>query len=233
MDGMHRGVVTVLTTAFVAVAALLAGRAALDTRAGTEALSARERLLWLAGAAQAAGGDGGGGRYSRIHLQRTARSVRIDSERWRGPDGSGRLAERRLGTPGAPVVRTDYPPGSLRLRTGEPFPTDPAALVTALTRGQPGDGPTAVVTGLLDTIGIRYLDRAERAATLRALAGLPGLAFAGAGPHGLEFTVAVGDERLRLDVDGATGEVTGWEWGDAERVEILGRARADGLAPGD
>ena len=228
---MHRsmiGAVAVLLTA----AALLAGRAAEDATTG--GLTARDRLLWLAAAAGPADGDGGAGRYSRIRLQRQVRTVRTDSERWRGPDGSGRLAERRLGSPGAPVVRTDYPPGSLRLRTGEPFPADPAALVAALTRGQPGDGPAAVVTGLLDTIGIRYLDRAERATTLRAIAGLPGLVYAGPDPLGLAFTLAVGDERLRLVVDGRTGEVTEWQYGGgAERVVILERARVTGLAAGD
>jgi hypothetical protein len=178
--------------------------------------SPRERLLLLARAAGPAAGDVSTGRYSRIRLVRWVRTgavvARFDSERWRAADGSGRLAELRLDAPGAPVSRIDYPPGGL--------PLHPA---------RPGDGPTAVATSLLDTIGVRYLDRAERAAALRTLAGLPGLAYAGLTESGLAFTLPAGDAPLTIRVSPATGEVTGWQYGDAERVEVLARDRVASL----
>ncbi|WP_426503912.1 hypothetical protein ACPPVO_40690 [Dactylosporangium sp. McL0621] len=173
---------------------------------------ARERLLLLAAAAGPAAGDTSIGRYSRIQLRRWVRTgtrvTRFDSERWRAADGSGRLAERRLDPPGTAATRTDFPPGGLPLR--------PAG---------PGGDPAAVVTSLLDMIGIRYLDRAERAAVLRTVAGLPGLAVAGR-----TFTLPAGEGRLALDVDPATGEIVAWQYDDAVRVEVLRRDRVPDLS---
>jgi hypothetical protein len=231
------------------VALLLAAAAVLTARSFTAtggpprtgpALSPRDRLLLLADVAGPAVGDASAGRYSRIHIRRWVRTgdrfARWDSERWRAPDGSGRLAERRLdsvatlaepfpaaglNTAGAPSIRTDYPAGSLRLRVGEPFPATAGALLAAFG----GEGPTAVTAGLLDSIGIRYLDRAERAAVLRVFAGLPGLTFVGAGALGLGFGLDLPGVRLRLLVDAVTGEVVGWQHGDAERVLVLDRTR--------
>ncbi|MGI5242584.1 hypothetical protein [Dactylosporangium sp. CA-139066] len=149
-----------------------------------------------------------------MHLRRWVGPTPIDSERWRAPDGSGRVAARRQGA----TVRTDYPPGSLRLPFGEPFPDTAAGLRAAL----PG-APAAAATALLDAIGIRYLTPAERAAVLRVIAGLPGLTFTGGGPHGLSF--ALDGPGLSVAVDPATGAVTGWRYGDAERVEVLDSRR--------
>ncbi|WP_432972313.1 hypothetical protein [Dactylosporangium sp. CA-233914] len=195
----------------LAGAALLAGRAWWP-EPGQEPASARDRLLLIAAAAGRVAGDASTGPYSRIHLVRWVRTgagaIRFDSERWRAADGSGRLVERRLDAPGAPAVRTDYPPGSLLLRTADP-----------------ADGPTAVATSLLDMIGIRYLDRPARAAALRTLASLPGLA--GTGPA---FTLTAGANRLTIVVDPATAELTGWQYDDGERVEILSRTRVPGFA---
>ncbi|MER7274365.1 hypothetical protein ABT369_07920 [Dactylosporangium sp. NPDC000244] len=172
--------------------------------------SARERLLLLAAAAGPAAADGSTGRYSRVHLVRWVRSgtavARIDSERWRAPDGSGRVSERRVDPPG-PGSTVDYSSGELPMP-----PVDPTA------------DPTAIVTSLLDMIGVRYLDRPERAAALRTIAGLPGLAAAGQG-----FSVPVGATRLTIELDPGTGEIVAWQYGDAERVEVLSRERVADL----
>jgi hypothetical protein len=202
--------------ALLLAAAVLAGFAVLAARPGAGPLSARDRLLLLADAAGPGDGDAGSGTYSQVHLRRWVGRTRIDSQRWRAPDGSGRLSERRRGA----TVRTEYPAGGLRLPFGEPFPATAAGLRAAL----PG-APGAAVTALLDAIGIRYLDPAERAAVLRVLAGLPGLTFTGAGPGGLGFALDASGLRLGVAVDPATGAVTGWRYGDAERVEVLDSRR--------
>ncbi|MFB9177915.1 hypothetical protein ACFFX1_07185 [Dactylosporangium sucinum] len=208
--------------AAVAVAALMwaASLAPPGGAAGTagqavalaEGLSPAERLLTVAERAGPAPGDVTAGEYSRIHLRRVTRSggraVVWDSVRWRAADGSGRLAERRLtgrGGPG-PATVTDYPPGALEVA-----------------------GPTAV-TSVLDLIGLRYLDRAERAAVLRVVAGLPGLAYRGPARAGtLGFTVDVAGTPLTLAVRTTTGEIVEWDYGDAQRVVVVDRARVSAL----
>ena len=75
-----------------------------------------------------------------------------------------------------------------------------------------------------------YLDRAGRAAALRVLAGQPGLDYAGPDPLGARFALTAGEVRLTVSVRPATGEVTGWQYGDAERVEVLARTRVPSVA---
>ncbi|WP_238010711.1 hypothetical protein KZZ52_39490 [Dactylosporangium sp. AC04546] len=218
---MERTVVGGLVALAVAALMWAAGLAAPGGADGTAAqalalargLSPAERLLTVAQRAGPAPGDLAAGGYSRIHLRRVTRvggrPVVWDSVRWRAADGSGRLAERRLtarGGPG-PATVTDYPPGALEVA-----------------------GPT-VVTSVLDLVGLRYLDLAERAAVLRVVAGLPGLAYRGPGDAGtIAFTVDVGGTPLTLAVRTTTGEIDGWDYSDAQRVVVVDRTRVAALS---
>jgi len=207
-----------------------------------ERMPARQRLLLAAAGAAPVPADRLAGVYSHIRLRRWVGGDEgaRDSERWRAADGSGLLAEGRTGkgSKGSANI-TEYPAGALPLPVAEPFPADPATLRRQLSgendpgelRTTAGGDPGLVVTRLLDLVGLRYLDRAERATVLRLLAELPGLAAAepagvpAADPTALTFGLEFDGTRLTFAVRAGSGEILGWQYGDAERVAVLIRSR--------
>jgi hypothetical protein len=146
--------------------------------------------------------------------------VPANSEVWRKPDGTGTYhVERSVPDGGSDDERKareeaarSGPPADGTLAPGDrmfgtPAPADPAALAEFLKLGHPvQNGPAEVIVAITDLIGEQVLGPAQRAALLRVLATVPGLAYAGeatdrAGRKGHAF-------RLRNRLGGLTNDLT-------------------------
>ena len=153
------------------------------------------------------------------------------TETWRGPDGTGtttsvvrkpdlRTEEDRrkwetLHRPGEDTTaRTEPVPP--RTFTGRP-PTDPAAMARYLIQNRPpGNSPGETVDAIRDLVREIVLNPAQRAAVVRVLTTVPGLAYSGtttdrAGRAGAAFTLRTADNGVRKDttliLDPATGRL--------------------------
>ncbi|MFI0797213.1 hypothetical protein ACH4OY_31740 [Micromonospora rubida] len=198
-------------------------------------LTPRQRLMALADTTAAVPADATTDLpYTYLHTQTWARAstviARFDQRQWRAADGSGREITRRL--PDLPGVDrqpqstdrqlfthaaeklTRHPTGELRPYLANP-PTDPVALTAALMTGVPIGHPVyprVLASSIVGLSKSQYLTREQRTATLRALAGIPGIAYQGkttdlAGRAGLAFTVTAGGSTSTLVVDPHTGEL--------------------------
>ncbi|MFF0229769.1 hypothetical protein [Micromonospora sp. NPDC005254] len=174
--------------------------------------------------------------YTYLHTQSWTRATNVisrsDLQRWRrDADDSGREVTRRL-----PDVRglahrprsderrqfaaartktTRYFSGDLEPYLPEPLTTDIAELAGALAprelAGEPAY-PRMLVHGVIGVAIGQYLDRAQRAATLRVLADVPTIGYQGertdlAGRTGLGFTVRADNSQTQLIIQPSTGEV--------------------------
>ncbi|MFE9187925.1 hypothetical protein ACFYMB_31865 [Micromonospora haikouensis] len=199
-------------------------------------LTPGQRLEALAGSIRAAPADTTTGPYTYVHTQSWARAtttiVRIDLRHWRcDSTGSGHDIERRLPplhsvhhTPQprerrlfaqADTVLTRYPPGELAPYIAEPIPTDPTALAAALappTPDTPPADPRTLINGVIGMARSQHINRDQRAAVLRVLAGIPGITYRGqvtdvAGRPGLGFRLTTDGNTLDLVVDTTTGAI--------------------------
>ncbi|SCG38498.1 hypothetical protein [Micromonospora coxensis] len=122
--------------------------------------------------------------------------------------------------------------------TYPPPPLDPAALAGLLAPRELAAEPAyprLLAGGVVGLATSQYLNREQRAACMRVLADVPGIAYAGAstdiaGRPGLAFTVAADMSTSTLVVDARTGEqiaaperVTGQRPGLFSHVLILER----------
>ncbi|MFF0097733.1 hypothetical protein ACFYO8_00235 [Micromonospora sp. NPDC005257] len=217
---------------------VLASRPAPKRTAATgPGLTPAQRLTALADTVAAAQGDGTIDLpYTYLHTQAWARATdavtRTDLRQWRREaDGSGRETTRRLpDLPGldhrprpddqhrlahAPETTASRLPGSLHPYLPEPLPTQPGALADTLAPRELAAEPAyprMLVNGVATLASSQYLDRQQRATSLRVLAAVPGIAYLGpskdlAGRTGLTFTVTAGGSTAQLLVDPRTGEI--------------------------
>ncbi|MFJ8691210.1 hypothetical protein [Micromonospora wenchangensis] len=200
-------------------------------------LTPAERLMALADTLAAAPGDSATGLpYIYLHTQSWARAsnaiTRMDRRQWRrAADGSGREITRRLpDLPGvdhrprpaeriqlaqAPASTRLYLPDGLHPYLPEPLPTDAGALAGALAPRELGAEPAyprMLVDGVVALANSQYLNRQQRATSLRVLATVPGIAYLGpttdlAGRSGLAFAVTADGSASQLLVDPRTGEI--------------------------
>ncbi|MEU8408008.1 hypothetical protein AB0C19_17620 [Micromonospora sp. NPDC048842] len=200
-------------------------------------LTPQQRLRLLADTITAAPADQTVGLpYTYLHTQSWTRATNVitrsDLQRWRrDTDDSGREVTRRL-----PDVRglahrptsderrqfaaagtksTRYVSGDLEPYLPEPLTTDIAELAGALAprelAGEPAY-PRMLVHGVIGVATSQYLNRAQRAATLRVLADVPTIAYQGertdlTGRTGLGFTVTADNSQTQLIVHPRTGEI--------------------------
>ncbi|HEX8632450.1 MAG TPA: CU044_5270 family protein [Catenuloplanes sp.] len=199
--------------------------------------SAGDRLRHLADTITAQPGDTKDPhthRYSYLRTQSwdraTAEVARTDETWWRAADGTGRAVTRRLPArrdltrmPTAAEQRqlaaaeasTDQYPDRGRLSgiLAEPLPTDPGVLTAKLFEHQPADtGPQALLWAFCDLARYHYLDRDVRAASLRVLATIDGLTYAGetrdlAGRTALAFRLDSANNRDTILLDPRTGRL--------------------------
>ncbi|HWS32557.1 MAG TPA: CU044_5270 family protein [Actinoplanes sp.] len=185
----------------------------------------------------------------------TSAVVPVVREVWRAADGSGRVVERY----GAPVFRSEdgrrawqqqgspgadgkpretvFPAGGFPGMWTDRPPAEAAALATWLQTGHPaGNGPMETLVAITDLARERVLSPAERAAVVRVLAGVPGIASTGAvtdraGRHGAAFSV-VSDRsglptRYTLILDPADGRLLGYEQSlttEAGKLDVIAPA---------
>ena len=171
--------------------------------------------------------------WTRVdHQAATSVIVPIQYESWRAPDGSTTLTRRyqkprlhtdreradwdRMGRPGATGKTTTehFGPGSGMWSTSPP--ADPTSLAAYLAIGHPAqNGPAETFTAITDLVGEQALTPLQRAALLRVLATVPGLAYTGdttdrAGRHGVAVSVPGTTglaSQITLIIDPATGRV--------------------------
>lgn len=126
------------------------------------------------------------------------------------PDGSDRPLSAT-----APLYIQHHAAGEYGL-VPEPVPTDPAELTDAVLMHHPERlaqaGQEWLVRQLMHLLLEQYLDRPHRAAALRALAGVQGLAFAGpmtdiAGRSGMAFTLSAPNGLYTSIFNPQTGQV--------------------------
>ncbi|MFI6163937.1 hypothetical protein ACIA59_28800 [Micromonospora haikouensis] len=199
-------------------------------------LAPGQRLEILADNIRATPADTTTGPYTYVHTQSWARVtntiVRIDLRHWRcDSTGSGHEIERRLpplhGVHRTPQPRerrlfaqadatlTRYPPGELAPYIAEPVPTDPTALAAALappTPDAPPAAPRTLVNGVVGMARSQHLNRDQRTAVLRVLAGIPGITYHGqvtdvADRPGLGFRLTTDGNTLDLVIDTSTGAI--------------------------
>ena len=174
--------------------------------------------------------------YTYLHLQTWARAtntiIRTDLQRWRhDADGSGREITRRAPdlrgvdhqpTPQerdlfskAPKTSTRYAPGELHSYLSQEMPADPADLAKLLAPAELAAKPAyprLLVGGVVNLATSHYLNRPQRATTLRVLANVPGIDYRGpttdlAGRPALAFNVVADGSTLTVLIAPATGEV--------------------------
>ncbi|WP_328384395.1 hypothetical protein OHQ88_33505 (plasmid) [Micromonospora zamorensis] len=200
-------------------------------------LTPHQRLTTLAANISTTPADGLAGLpYTYLHVQSWTRATnvitRTDVRRWRrDADSSGREITRRL--PDVPRVAhspkpdererfaaarettTRYAAGELPPYLPSPLPTDPGTLADMLAprqrAGEPAY-PRMLAGGIVNVATTQYLDRGQRATTLRVLASVPNVAYQGemtdlAGRAGLGFTVTGDGSTLQIVVEARTGEV--------------------------
>lgn len=178
----------------------------------------QQRLLSLADQIAAVPQDAHTGRVDYTHVQLWARATdvvaRFDTEKWWAADGSGRVRERRLRDrpdltrpPSGDEHRQmltgsvgveDYGPGRLPPEVRLPIATGVEALQAQFdTISPPAAGPLSTATAISNINRTHYLNRANRADTLRVLAAVETLEFRGpgtdvAGRTGLTWAINTG-----------------------------------------
>ncbi|TCB91615.1 hypothetical protein E0H26_25345 [Micromonospora zingiberis] len=197
----------------------------------------RDQLLRLADRLAAVPDDAHPGPYSYVRIWHWARAstvlARFESERWRHPDGSGVIIERRAADrplltrrPGgdelkvfdkAEPTRETYTPGRLPPALPEPIPTDTAELIERMgTTAPPEAGPTALLAATANINRSQYLDLHRRAAILRVLATIPTLRYDGeaadiTGRPGFSVSLNAGGSTTTLTFDRVTGALLAYE----------------------
>ncbi|MEV4824545.1 hypothetical protein [Micromonospora sp. NPDC049274] len=174
--------------------------------------------------------------YTYVHTQTWARATnaitRMDLRRWRhDADGSGQEIIRRL--PDLP--RVDHQPdraerkllaqvpaaakrylvNSLHPYLPDPLPTDATALADALAPRKLATEPAyprMLTGGVVALSSSQYLNREQRAATLRVLAAVPHINYLGqitdlAGRPGLGFAVSADGSTSQLVIDPRSGDI--------------------------
>ncbi|MFI1996839.1 hypothetical protein [Actinoplanes sp. NPDC020271] len=151
---------------------------------------------------------------------------------WRAADGSGRTDERRLPArpdpdrfpdvaerqrlSAAPATTQTYPRpdgGVLAAAVAEPVPTNPAALADAIFDARETYcNNTLLFEAFVQLSQLHYLNRAARAAALRMLATVPGIAYDGIardllGRTGWSFTLTQPLTRRTIMLDPRTGRL--------------------------
>ncbi|TCB89409.1 hypothetical protein E0H26_28055 [Micromonospora zingiberis] len=173
--------------------------------------------------------------YTYLHTQTWARAsttiIRTDLQRWRHDDGSGQETIRRA--PDLPTLKhqptsdernlfhqapptsTQHPAGGLHPYLSGTIPTDPTTLAARLAppelAGEPAY-PRLLAGGVVSLTTNQYLGQQQRAAALRVLATVPGIAYLGAsvdiaGRAGLGFRVTADGSTTTLFIDPTTGEL--------------------------
>ena len=221
--------------------------AALTYSAEKNTMDAKSRLNAIADHTATLPDTAGQGRYDHLRYQQWSLFTRIDGdqvasavvpqqvEQWLAADGSGKLvrtnaapqfrdhaqeqAWEKAGSPGrdtSPVVLNSV----ARMWNDRP-PTDPTALTAWLEQGHPATaGPQETMVAITDLVKQQVLTPTERAAVLRVLGTIPGLADLGtttdrAGRQALAFSVDGAGQglptRYTLLIDPSTGAVLGFE----------------------
>lgn len=214
---------------------------------GKDTVDATSRLIAIAERTAVLPDTAGQGRYEHLRYQQWSLFTRIDgkqvtsavvpqqTEQWLAADGSGKLirtfiapqfsdhaqeqAWKDAGSPGRnepPVVLNSV----VQMWNGRP-PVDPSALAAWLRQGHPAAaGPQETMVAITDLVKQQVLNPAERAAVLRVLSTVPGLADLGtttdrAGRPALAFAVDSTGQglptRYTLLIDPSTGAVLGFE----------------------
>ncbi|SCG38688.1 hypothetical protein [Micromonospora coxensis] len=174
--------------------------------------------------------------YTYLHTQSWTRATnaitRTDLRRWRrDADGSGHEITRRLpDLPGldhqpgrdeqtlfaqAPERPTRYLANELRPYLSDPLPSEATALAGALAPRELATEPAyprLLANGVVGLATGQYLNREQRAASLRVLANIPGIAYLGestdlAGRTGLIFAVTADGSTSQLLVDPRSGDI--------------------------
>ncbi|MEU7753731.1 hypothetical protein [Micromonospora sp. NPDC049171] len=174
--------------------------------------------------------------YTYLHTQMWARAtnmiVRTEVRRWRrDADGSGQEITRRLPDLSGvdhqperderklfaetPETLTRYRVDTLHPHLPEPLPTDAATLASALAPRELAAEPAyprILIGGLVGLATSQYLNREQRAASLRVLATIPETKYLGktvdlAGRPGLGFSVTADSSTSQLVIDPNSGEI--------------------------
>jgi hypothetical protein len=203
------------------------------TATSVSAPTPQQWLLSLADQIAAVPQDAHTGRVDYTHVQLWARATdvvaRFDTEKWWAADGSGRVRERRLRDrpdltrpPSSdehrqlltgPAGVQDYRPGRLPPEVKLPIATGVQALQAQFdTISPPAAGPLSTATAISNINRTHYLNRANRADTLRVLATVATLEFRGpstdvAGRTGLTWAIDTGGGTELLTFDPRTGEL--------------------------
>ncbi|MEU4472449.1 hypothetical protein [Micromonospora sp. NPDC023888] len=174
--------------------------------------------------------------YTYLHTQTWARAtnmiVRTDVRRWRrDADGSGKEITRRLPDLSdvdhqpkrderqlfaeAPETLTRYRVNTLHPHLPGPLPTDTETLAGALAPRELAAEPAyprILTGGVVGLATSQYLNREQRAASLRVLATVPQIKYLGkttdlAGRPGLGFSVTADSSTSQLVIDPNSGEI--------------------------
>ncbi|MEU8327564.1 hypothetical protein [Micromonospora sp. NPDC048839] len=237
LAGCHTSTPAAQTGATTASPATSSRPATAHTAVTGPGLTAAQRLTALADTISATPADGTTGLpYTYLHIQSWTRATnaitRTDLRQWRrNTDGSGQETTRRLpDLPGldhqparddrtlltqASETTTQHPPGSLHPYLTEPLPADASALAGALAPLQLAAEPAyprMLTNGVAALASNQYLNRDQRAKSLRVLATVPGITYRGqttdlAGRVGLTFTVSADGSTSQLLVDPGSGEI--------------------------
>ncbi|MEU4533169.1 hypothetical protein AB0F49_33515 [Micromonospora ureilytica] len=237
LAGCHTSTPAAQTGATTASPATGSRPATAHTAVTGPGLTAAQRLTALADTISATPADGTTGLpYTYLHTQSWTRATnaitRTDLRQWRrNTDGSGREAIRRLpDLPGldhqparddrtlltqASETTTQHLPGSLHPYLTEPLPADAGALAGALAPTQLAAEPAyprMLTNGVAALASNQYLNRDQRATSLRVLATVPGITYRGqttdlAGRVGLTFSVSADGSTSQLLVDPGSGEI--------------------------
>ncbi|MGY4912559.1 hypothetical protein [Micromonospora aurantiaca (nom. illeg.)] len=174
--------------------------------------------------------------YTYLHTQSWTRATnaitRTDLRQWRrDTDGSGQEKIRRLpDLPGlhhqperrepvlftqAPETTTQRLSGSLHPYLRQPLPDDAHALVDMLAPRELANDPAyprLLANGVVALASTQYLNRTQRATSLRVLAAIPGITYRGQstdiiGRTGLTFTITADGSTCQLLVNPHSGEI--------------------------
>ncbi|MEU6072521.1 hypothetical protein [Micromonospora sp. NPDC047074] len=200
-------------------------------------LTPSQRLTVLANTIAATPGDDTTALpYTYLHTRSWTRATnaitRTDLRHWRrDTDGSGRETTRRLpDLPGldhqpegeeqalfarAPETTTEHLPGGLHPYLPEPLLRDANTLAGALAPPELAADPAyprLLVNGVVAHATSQYLNRSQRATSLRILATIPGITYRGqstdiVGRTGLAFTITADGSTSQLLVDPGSGEI--------------------------
>ncbi|MEU8284127.1 hypothetical protein AB0C01_07290 [Micromonospora sp. NPDC048905] len=200
-------------------------------------LTPHQRLMALAQSISATPADGTADLpYTYLHTQTWTRAtnmiVRTDVRRWRrDADGSGQEVTRRLpDLPGvdhqperderklfakAPETLTRHRVNTLHPHLPGPLPADAETLTGALAPRELAAEPAyprMLTGGVVGLATSQYLNREQRAASLRVLATVPQIKYLGkttdlAGRPGLGFSVTADGSTSQLVIDPNSGEI--------------------------